>query len=561
MNDRVTMPATDFFAEAKGARSEAANARSSLTAQRALLLLAVMTFVAAFLRLVTLTDQSLWLDEVSSVRNAAAFGGGGLRALAGVDHIAPLHSICLWISTSIWGATAFAVRFPSAIAGILLIPAIYAVVVQMFGSRSLALITAALVTISPFAIWYSQEGRMYAMLLLATVTYVAVAWPIVDRPLRIAELAVLGLVTLAGLGAHHYMALVSVAFGLFLLIEGRGINRRNVAWGVSQLIAAAIFAYWIVLTLQRIEGGQAGFEKPGSVLLWAPYTYYTFLMGFTYGPSVSDLALAGDRIVDMALSHGLAIAVVALAAATLLWLGIRAALRTGRHPALLWLAMWLIVPLLLALVMTFVANIFFNVRYVIASFPALMIFVALAIQSVPWHRLPSLLQSDAPRAERWPALAGAAAAVALIGCTVIATVAIYTDDRYARADVRALAGFLRTKPDSALLITDNNRLGKVLDYYDGPSVPRPLQVDYRYDSMSPQVVWRNIHMRDVPADTEYWLIEYRSWEGDPKHYLRRQFDRNARLLDEHRWPGVSVRRYRLSPASAAASVNKTNDDG
>ena len=49
-----------------------------------------------------------------------------------------------------------------------------------FPSRTIGLISAALVALSPYAIWYAQEARMYALLLCAA-SYAVLVWPVVER--------------------------------------------------------------------------------------------------------------------------------------------------------------------------------------------------------------------------------------------------------------------------------------------------------------------------------------------------------------------------------------------
>lgn len=494
------------------------------------------------LRLYGLDRQSLWVDEVSSLRNARVFGEGGLQALARIDQVAPLHSILLWISTSIGGGTAVAVRLPSLLAGILTIGLTYVVAQRMFRSPAVALISAALVAISPFAIWYSQEGRMYALLLAATVAYVAVAWPLATRPLKPGELLLLTLITLVGLGMHHYMALISASFGLFLLIKDRAIRRATWAWAASQIVAALIFSYWMFLTLEKVAGSTAGNEKPG-MLLWTPYTIYTFLVGFSFGPSITELATAGRNVVGVALLHAPAIALVALATAVVGLYGLQRMRRAATSLASLWLLIWLIVPILLSILATFVTNIQFNVRYVIVSYPALAILLALAFENMG-----QLLARPAGWRRPLTALPGLVAGAVLLGCMAVATFSIHANPAYAKADVRSLAGRVRAAPPGTLLVSDNNLVVKVLNFYGAPGPLDWAQVDYRFPYTSPEAVWRNIErMPQTGAASEIWLIEYRSWEADPQHYLRNQFERHARPLGVETWPGVTLRRYRFAP--------------
>lgn len=520
----------------------------SLGSRRPLLWLLGIVVAGTLLRLYGLDSQSLWLDEVSSLRNAHVFGQGGLAALAKVDQVAPLHSITLWLFTAIGGDNAVSVRLPSVLAGVATIPLTYLVARRMFGSGAVALLSAALVAISPFAIWYSQEGRMYALLLAATVAYVAVAWPLASRPLRLRELSLLSFITLIGLGMHHYMALISVSFGLFLLIKDRAIRRATWAWAASQIVAALIFSYWMILTLEKVAGNTAGNEKPG-ILLWTPYTLYTFVVGFSFGPTISELATARSDVIDAVLPHAPAIAIVALATLVISWLGLDRLRRSGPSAAALWLLLWLVVPILLSILATFVTNIQFNVRYVIVSYPALAILLALGLHGL-WERL-SVRERSGWELATLPALA---AAVVLLACMTIATVSIHTNPAYAKADVRSLARHITNAPPGTLLVSDNNRVVKMLEFYGAPGPSERMQVDYRFPDMSPQAVWHNVEALPRQPAGEIWLIEYRSWEADPAHYLRTEFERHAQLLGREDLPGVTIRRYRFAhPPQPGAS--------
>jgi hypothetical protein len=294
--DRSQMAVQDGIGNTMAACSAPHQARLYRSSKSGWLWLAGITLIGALLRLYSLSRQSMWLDEIWSLHDAKAFGSGGLKALAAADQVAPLHAITLWLATLIGGESAVALRMPSVLAGIATIPATWLAAVRLFGSHRGALVSAAFVAISPFAIWYSQEARMYALLLLCATLYVAIAWPVIERSLTAAELCLLTLVTTIGLGMHHYMALLCLSFGLFLLVTGRAFKRRSWAWAATQIVAASVFAYWMFLTADRMANS-AGSVKPGFVL-WAPYAFYSFLMGYSFGPSTRELALAGGAAAE-----------------------------------------------------------------------------------------------------------------------------------------------------------------------------------------------------------------------------------------------------------------------
>ncbi len=80
---------------------------------------------AAALGLRVVMFRGLWVDEAISVRQARLPLGTMLHELAATDVHPPLHHLILWVTTRILGASEFAVRLPSILAGVALIPLLF----------------------------------------------------------------------------------------------------------------------------------------------------------------------------------------------------------------------------------------------------------------------------------------------------------------------------------------------------------------------------------------------------------------------------------------------------
>jgi 4-amino-4-deoxy-L-arabinose transferase-like glycosyltransferase len=498
------------------------------------------------------------MDEVASLTNAHAFGGGGMKALADADHIAPLYSIILWLVTSIGGESAMTMRMPSVIAGVLTVPIFYVLGVRLFCSRTVGLIGAALVAISPYAVWYGQEARMYALLLLCASTYVVVAWPAVERPLRTPELLALTLVTTIGLYTHHYMILLCGAFGLFLLFSVGITKARAWIWLATQLIAFLAFIYWLVLAENKFD---IQVSKP-LLILWTPYTLYTFFVGLSFGPSITELRLDGP--LPALMHHAVAIGVATLVILVVGFAGLRRALRPDTRLAGIWCIVWTFVPIGLAIIATFVTNISYNVRYLIVSFPPVILLLALAIEQAAIAalarpqaktikvrsetpvRMKDLRDSFDPM--RW---VNTLALLALGVCVVASLFNWYFNGFYAKEDVRAAARFLSHEYTSGtLLIVENSwRIAPILAYYGARLPAEVLQSQQTRSGRTPASVFRELNQLATEPSREVWLLEYRPWETDPTRSVRQRLDATAELKDEHKWVGVSLRRYRTLPPS------------
>jgi mannosyltransferase len=143
----------------------------SIDAPRLALLLIIL--LAFGLRLYHLDYQSLWRDEV----DALLFARQGLAELLPLfttpGHNGPLYYVMLHFWIRLAGDTEFAVRFLSLVCGVLAVPVVY-VIGRRWVGRMGSLGAAVLCATSPYLIWYSQEGKMYALLFLVSAlsTYV-----------------------------------------------------------------------------------------------------------------------------------------------------------------------------------------------------------------------------------------------------------------------------------------------------------------------------------------------------------------------------------------------------
>ena len=61
-------------------------------------------------------------------------------------------------------------RLVSAVAGTLTIPVAWLLIRELTRSRAVALLSTALLAVNPLHIWYSQEARAYALLVLTLGT-------------------------------------------------------------------------------------------------------------------------------------------------------------------------------------------------------------------------------------------------------------------------------------------------------------------------------------------------------------------------------------------------------
>src|SRR3954463_10784875 len=138
--------------------------------------LVALTALAAAIRFASLSGQSFWLDESYALGNIRFHSFAGMFDWMRVHEMTPpLYFLLARAWTHVFGFGEVGFRSLSALLGTAVVPLVYAAGAA-FRSRRLGLIAAGFAAFSPVMIWYSQEGRNYALVLfLAAVAFLAFA--------------------------------------------------------------------------------------------------------------------------------------------------------------------------------------------------------------------------------------------------------------------------------------------------------------------------------------------------------------------------------------------------
>ena len=213
--------------------------------------LSVLTALGLWLRLVSLGRESLWLDEAISYLTAELPLANIVNNTVQSSH-PPLYYLLLHFWLRMVPNSDTAVKLLSVLWGILLIPAIYLLCQQLFANRPVSLTAALLVTISPFHILYSQELRMYTLLMFLVVMGTAVYWQ-ARQTKSIGWWAAAGSLWLLAVYTHLFAFLALAGIGLHALLERR--DDRQAFWAVSAMIAMILLCFlpWLRLMLAEAE--------------------------------------------------------------------------------------------------------------------------------------------------------------------------------------------------------------------------------------------------------------------------------------------------------------------
>jgi hypothetical protein len=137
-------------------------------------LIAIILF-GAILRFICLDRPTLWGDE-SAVWARTVGSFRDMLETNRVDGFMPLHYEFYWWLTHTWQPTPWLMRLPCAIAGTLMIPAMYFLARQLAKPR-VALLVAFLAATSSYLLSYSRDAKMYTQTwLLVTLHAGCIFW-------------------------------------------------------------------------------------------------------------------------------------------------------------------------------------------------------------------------------------------------------------------------------------------------------------------------------------------------------------------------------------------------
>ena len=255
---------------------------------RHLVPVAALTAVGVALRFATLDRQSFWLDELVTVSLLRQDFGDMLRAIPESEATPYLYYVLAWPWTRIFGFGEVGLRSLSALVGSAVVPLAYGAGAVLV-SRRTGLVAAALVSVSPFLVWYAQEARAYSLFaFLAACTL-----PLFGRALRTG-----GPSAFLGWALACSLALATHYFSVFLVLPeaawliARSPARRSAI--LSALLPAATLLAHLPLALDQRGAGEAVTEASlTSRIAGVPKG---LAVGYSFPAEIAGSALSGALI-------------------------------------------------------------------------------------------------------------------------------------------------------------------------------------------------------------------------------------------------------------------------
>lgn len=300
--------------------------------------LCAITVLALALRLIGVGDWSLWIDEAHTWRDAtsALTGPGGFlgsdRAKYPLAFLLLRGLLALGLADSEAG-----LRAPFVAIGTLTVPLLGICGRRLIGS-SPAVFAAALLAVHPWHVFWSQNARGYAVLVLVAVIAVDRAFAYVRHD-RVIDLAIAWLAICVGAASHATGGMLGLGFVLFLVARKRKLDARRTTIVV---VSAVVCLAAVLLTIKWLDLFGGFMRSKGSPLP----LHLVQTTGFYFGPLPLLAAVVGLWLLghfggrDRALLLG---SLLVATFGTLLVVGSMMALATARYaisvlPVVTWLA-------------------------------------------------------------------------------------------------------------------------------------------------------------------------------------------------------------------------------
>ncbi|HUG13435.1 MAG TPA: glycosyltransferase family 39 protein [Thermomicrobiales bacterium] len=249
--------------------------------------LVAIVVVGAFLRLTALRRQSLWFDEIDVVVRAQQPLPEVLRTFVASGENGPLYNILLALWVRFAGISEPAVRFPSAIAGVLAIPLLYLLGRRLAGSTT-GLLAAGLLAISPYHVWYSQEAKMYTMVVVLALVSTLALVEALERN-RLVWWVAWVIATSLLFYTHVATVLVFAAQVAFALATRRAWRGRERSWLLAVGVLTLPYVP-IALWAARVIGGGVVTWMPDVGLREAVRIFAIKFAVFRYDADIQDRA-------------------------------------------------------------------------------------------------------------------------------------------------------------------------------------------------------------------------------------------------------------------------------
>jgi uncharacterized membrane protein len=475
-----------------------------------------LILVGSLLRFPSLEHESLWFDELaqwfrSSTPDLNTVIEQGVRP--NVD--SPGLTVLLFFVIKYLGDSELALRFPSAVAGVLAIPMMYLLAARLYSYKE-GLIAAALTAVAWCSIYYSQEARAYSLLLLFSIltSYLWISMmgafqrgdspPYITMGLYLVAATVCAYLHYFGL---YLVALQGLAAGVIFIKKPRALLKISVIY----IALAVLYLPWLPMMLEDLGGGKLSWVEPPEISSFVFYLRFLFnespllltvVVGLYLYLLIQSLEAKGESVREI----------------------------DPLSPGLL-LPLWLVIPFLGAYIKSVVSTPVLVFRYLIISLPPAYILLSRAITRLPFKAKTQM-----------------AVALILVGLFLgdLVLVQHYYSLPHKQQWREAVAYIVERNPlyENSLIIRCGSRKEFLNYYFSRMDSPRGVE----HLACQKQDITKTMRVIDSKNPSYIWFI--RIWSlgtekpgGEFLDFLKQNF----RTLEHRQFLGVAVWLFEVTP--------------
>ncbi|MBN1357709.1 glycosyltransferase family 39 protein [Candidatus Bathyarchaeota archaeon] len=337
-----------------------------------LILILLICVLGFFLRFNNLGGESYWFDETMSLYFSQQDLGAIINPPSYEAHIPPLYYLMLHFWIGLFGTSEFAVRSLSAIFGVLSIFALYKLGKTLFNVK-IAVYSSFILAISIFQIYFSQEARMYSLLMLTTLLSIFFFVKSLNENRKRYWVSYI-IASILMLYTHAYGIFIIILQFFCLLIYYRhekGVFKKG--FTALSLITAGFFPWLIKLldvTPYVLEGSSAigWIPQPDIILIIGTITVFcnssvVSILVFGYSlRSIFTLNNLKKRFANSSSLENLK--------------RIKACVFNSSNFSITFCFMWIGIPIILALLISFIFQPIYLPKYLILVSPAFYLLVS-----------------------------------------------------------------------------------------------------------------------------------------------------------------------------------------
>jgi len=236
--------------------------------------LAAIVALGAFLRFHKLGFDSLWMDEAVSYTRSVSPLPEMLTDLEYHDDHPPLYFLMLKCVNRFFPASETVLRFPSAIAGVLAIIAMFFLGRRLYSEKE-GLISAAFTAVLWYPILFSRQARPYEFLMLFTILSVYFLVPLLRAaygggPVSSRQAVPYILSALITSYLHNYGVFIIILEGAAALWAARKKQRPLLACSIIFLVIFICYLPWVTALIHQY------FNRSGTSWIQKPDIYFFF---------------------------------------------------------------------------------------------------------------------------------------------------------------------------------------------------------------------------------------------------------------------------------------------